>query len=161
MKIESTAVLLTCVVFLGSGSAVAQGSAVQLALFNPIQIVPETESISGFRLSLIYGRNANMSGFDWGLVTRTTGNSSGVQWGFVGLVDQNFEGWQSNAVSMTNGSFKGLQMGLYNSANHVTGVQFGLVNNTGSMKGIQLGLLNLIKTGGFMPVFPIVNWGGL
>jgi hypothetical protein len=84
-----------------------------------------------------------------------------VQWGFVGLVDQSFEGWQYNAVSITNGSFKGLQMGIYSSADHVNGVQFSLINSAGSMKGIQLGLLNFIKQGGFMPFFPIVNWGGL
>ena len=146
---------------LATSSVFAQGKPVQLALFNPLQIVPEDESISGFRLSLIYGRNANMTGLDWGLVTKTTGNFSGVQWGFVGLVDGNFEGWQDNFVSITNGSFKGLQMGAYNSADFVNGVQFGLINTAGSMKGIQLGLLNFIKQGGFMPFFPIVNWGGL
>ncbi len=153
--------LVACVAIMATGAANAQGKPIQLALFNPIQIVPENESISGFRLSLLYGCNKNMTGFDWGLVTRTSGNLLGVQWGFVGLVDGSSEGWQSNAVSITNGAFKGLQMGIYTSANHVNGVQFGLINSTGSMKGIQLGLLNFIKQGGFMPIFPIINWGGL
>jgi hypothetical protein len=154
-------ILVACLVVGATCSGLSQGKPIQLALVDPIQIVPETESISGFRLSLIYGRNVNMSGFDWGLVTKTSGNFSGVQWGFVGVVDQNSEGWQDNLVSITNGSFKGLQMGLYTSSNSVNGVQFGLINSAGSMKGIQLGLLNFIKQGGFMPIFPIVNWGGL
>jgi hypothetical protein len=146
---------------LAAGSVVAQTKPVQLALFNPVQIVPEDESISGFRLSLIYGRNANVGGFDWGFVTKTTGNFSGVQWGFVGLVDGNAEGWQDNFVSITKGSFQGLQMGFYSSANSFKGLQFSVINMAGSMKGIQLGLLNFIKEGGFMPFFPIINWGGL
>jgi hypothetical protein len=161
MKMLSAVVLASCLTVAAAGSAHAQGKPIQLALLNPVQIVPETESISGFRFSLLYGRNVNMSGFDWGLVTSTTGNFTGVQWGFVGMVDGDFEGWQDNLVSITNGSFKGLQMGAYNSANFVNGLQFGLFNTAGSMKGIQLGLLNFIKQGGWMPFFPIVNWGGL
>jgi hypothetical protein len=146
-----------------TGVAAAQGSPVQLGLFPPLQIVPEHQSVSAFRLSLIYGKNVNMSGLDMSLVGTTTGNFSGVQFGLVGLVDGNSTGWQWNAVSITNGSFKGLQgpWGIYNSADYVNGVQIALVNSAGSMKGIQLGLLNFIKKGGFMPFFPIVNWGGL
>jgi len=36
-----------------------------------------------------------------------------------------------------------------------------IVPSTETIKGIQLGLINPIKSGGFMPIFPIVNWGGL
>jgi len=161
MKTYFVIALLGCAVMMATVPAFSQGKPIQLALFNPVQIVPETESISGFRFSLLYGRNANMSGFDLGFVTSTTGNFTGVQWGFVGIVEGNFQGWQDNLVSITNGSFEGLQTGFYNSANYVNGVQFGLFNTAGSMKGIQLGLLNFIKKGGFMPFFPIVNWGGL
>jgi hypothetical protein len=161
MRSLSAVVLVAAMAVIATGSAFAQGKPIQLALFNPVQIVPENESISGFRLSLIYGRNANVTGFDWGLVTNTTGNFTGVQWSFVGMVEKNFTGWQGNFVSLTSGSFEGLQMGMYSSANFVNGVQLGLVNNAGSMKGIQVGLLNFIKKGGFMSFFPIVNWGGL
>lgn len=161
MRTISGILLIGCLVAISASPANAQGKPIQLALVNPVQIVPETESISGLRLSLIYGRNANVSGFDWGLVTSTTGNFTGVQWGLVGMVDGDFEGWQHNLVSITNGSFKGLQMGAYNSANYVNGLQLGLFNSVGSMKGVQIGLLNFIKKGGFMPFFPIVNWSGL
>ncbi len=161
MRVFFAVVLVACVIVTTTSPAVSQGKPIQLSLFNPVQIVPETESISGFRLSLLYGRNANMSGFDWGLVTSTTGNFTGVQWGLVGMVEGDFQGWQHNLVSITNGSFEGLQVGAYNSANYVNGLQFGLFNSAGSMKGIQLGLLNFIKKDGFMPFFPIVNWGGI
>ncbi len=162
MRLLTTFILVASVTVVTRGSAVAQGDPVQLSLFNPVQIVPENQSVSGLRLSLIYGVNANMTGFDWGLVTKTTGTFSGVQWAGVGLVNRDFTGWQANFVSITDGSFKGLQMsGIYSYANHVNGVQFSLINSAGSMKGIQIGLLNFIKQGGFMPIFPIVNWGGL
>jgi len=161
MKIVMAILMCLTATVIMAHPAAAQGKPIQLALFNPVQIVPETESISGFRLSLLYGRNANMSGFDWGLVTSTTGNFTGVQWTLVGMVNGDFEGWQNNLVSIVDGNFKGLQMGAYNSANFVNGLQFGLFNTAGSMKGIQLGLLNFIREGGWMPFFPIVNWGGI
>lgn len=160
MKLASILFVLLVLVPLLPSPARAE-SPIQLALFSPVQIVPPEQSVSGFRLSLIYGRNANMTGFDWGLVTKTTGTFSGIQWGFVGMVEQNFTGWQYNFVSITEGSFTGLQMGAYSSAGSMSGLQFSFINNAGTMKGIQLGLVNIIKSGGFMPFFPIVNWGGL
>jgi hypothetical protein len=159
MKVVATALFVICVTILTTSVAQAGGSPIQLALFNPVQIVPENESISGFRLSLLYGRNANMSGLDLGIVTNTTGNLTGVQWGLVSIVNGNAEGWQWNWVNMVDGSMSGLQMGHYSSSNHVKGVQFGLINNTVTIKGVQIGLINIIKKGGFMPVFPIANWG--
>ncbi len=162
MRLLYTGILLICTIFLTTGQTAAQGNPVQLALFTPVQIVPQHESVAGFRLSLIYGRNANMTGFDWGLVTRTDGQFTGVQWGFVGIVDRSFVGWQANMVSFTNKDVTGVQSAaFYNYADHVNGLQISLVNSAGSMKGIQLGLVNIIHSGGFMPIFPIVNWGGL
>jgi hypothetical protein len=148
-----------CALSVFSGTAAAQNP-IQLSLFPPIQIVPENEPVSALRLS-VYGANTDMTGFDFGIASKTTGTFKGVQWTLVGLVDQDFTGWQSNLVSITGGSMTGLQMGAYNSANFCNGLQFGIFNSSQSMKGIQLGLINMIKTGGWMPIFPIVNWGGL
>ena len=160
--LPSRILLLICTAFLTTAQAAAQGNPVQLALFPPVQLVPENESVAGLRLSLIYGRNANMTGFDWGLVTKTDGQFTGAQWGFVGIVDRNFVGWQANMVSFTNRNVTGVQSAaFYNYADHVNGLQISLVNSAGSMKGIQIGIINIIKSGGFMPIFPIVNWGGL
>lgn len=137
----------------------AQGQPVQLALFNPVQIVPEQQSISGLRLNFLYGKNTSVEGLDLGLVNHTTsGMSQGVQFGFVGYNEADFTGWMDNTVNLSKGSCKGVQFGIVNQAGSMNGIQFGLVNYAGSMKGLQIGLVNIIKQGGAFPVFPIVNW---
>lgn len=137
----------------------AQEKPIQLSLFSPVQIVPEKDAISGVRLSLLYGKNANVSGLDWGLVNHcTSGISKGVQIGLVGLIDADFIGFQGTAVNITKRNFEGFQWGIVNYAGHANGFQLGLVNYAVSMKGLQIGLVNIIKKGGQFPVFPIVNW---
>ncbi len=139
--------------------AIAQERPVQLSLFAPIQLFPESYAIEGVRLGLLYGRNTSVSGLDIGLVTHTTsGNSMGLQWGFVGLAEGNFTGWQDNFVNYTKGDFKGLQWGFVNYANYSNGLQLGFVNYAMRVKGLQIGLVNVIRQGGAFPVFPIVNW---
>lgn len=154
-------VLLTAVLTLLGwyNVADAQTKPIQLALFSPVQIFPETSSIAGIRLSLLYGNNVNVTGVDVGLVNRITGSGTGIQWGGVGLTDGNFNGVQWNVfANVTKGNVEGVQLGWYNSAGHVHGAQLGLVNRAGTMKGLQLGILNFIDTGGQFPFFPIVNW---
>ena len=137
----------------------AEDRPIQIALFTPVQIFPENDSISGLRLNLLYGKNASVIGLDLGLVNHsTTGVSKGVQMGMVGLIDSNFVGWQYNSVNVTKGDFEGLQLGIVNYAKFANGVQFGLVNYVETMKGLQIGLVNIIKKGGAFPFFPIVNW---
>jgi len=137
----------------------AQKKPIQIALFTPIQIVPEDQHISGLRLTLIYSRNASVTGLDVGFINHTTeGMSKGVQYGFIGIVDSDFTGWQDNTVNITKGSFEGLQLGVVNYAKQMNGIQIGLVNYAVNMKGIQIGLINIIRQGGTFPFFPIVNW---
>ena len=137
----------------------AQDNPIQLSLFNPIQIVPENESVSGLRLNLIYTNNINVTGLDLGLVNKTTGKQLGVQWGLVNLTDGGFSGWQAGAVNVTKGSSVGLQTGWVNyHEGHFNGLQFSIVNYSASLKGLQLGLINIIGKGGFLPVFPIFNF---
>jgi len=137
----------------------AQSNPIQLSLFNPIQIVPENESVSGLRLNLIYTKNVDVTGLDWGLVNKTTGKQLGVQWGFVNLTDGGFTGWQDGVVNVTNGSSVGLQTGLVNyHMGHFNGLQFSIVNYSATLKGLQIGLINIIGKGGFLPVFPIFNF---
>ena len=150
--------ILCFVVFL-SAVVVAQNNPIQLSLFNPVQIVPENESVSGLRLNLIYTKNADVTGFDLGLVNKTTGKQLGVQWGFVNLTDGGFTGWQAGAVNVTSGSSVGLQTGWVNyHMGHFNGLQFSIVNYSATLKGLQLGLINIIGKGGFLPVFPIFNF---
>jgi len=151
--------LTVLTIILISAPVQAQNQPIQVALFNPIQIFPEDNNIEGFRLNLVYGRNASVQGLDVGLVNHTTkGLSKGVQFGFLGLVDSDFTGLQVNMVNVTNGKFEGLQLGFVNYAQQMYRIQFGLVNFAESIEGIQIGLVNIIKQGGRFPVFPIVNW---
>ena len=135
----------------------AQG-AVQLSLINSVQIVPENQSVTAFRLA-IYGKNTTTQYVDLGIVTQnTSGMSKGVQFSFVGLQDD-FTGWQAaTAFNYSTGSVKGLMTGAVNMSGHMNGLQMGIVNVTDTAYGVQLGLLNFIKKGGFLPFFPLFNF---
>ena len=135
----------------------AQG-AVQLSLINSIQIVPENQAVTAFRLA-IYGKNTKTQYVDLGIITQnTSGMSQGIQFSFVGLQDD-FTGWQSaTAFNYSTGSVKGLMTGAVNYSGHMNGLQIGIVNYTETIYGIQLGLLNIIKNGGMLPFFPFFNF---
>jgi len=166
--IASLAALLTPTVALADGP-------VSLGIFPPVQIVKETESVTAFRLSLIYGKNVDMQGLDIGLVTRNTGDVTGLQWTAFGMVDGDFTGWQNGwLASMAGGNMQGLQSGFYNScglgssgvqfgilnmADDFSGLQLGLVNVAETMRsGLQIGLINIIQNKEKLKFFPIVNW---
>lgn len=139
--------------------AAAQTKPINIALFDPIQIFPESQPIAGLRINLIYGKNVSMVGLDWGLVNAVgTGGFTGLQWGLVNLTDGKTVGFQGGLVNLARTDVEGFQYGWFNSGNHVSGFQLGLVNYAGSMNGLQIGIVNIIKTGGQFPVFPIVNW---
>jgi hypothetical protein len=153
----------------------AAQSPVQVALFAPIQIVPQTKPVKGLRIDFIYGANTTMTGLDLGLVNRNTGtgHSGGFQWGLVNMNHGSFTGWQASFVGVTEGKFEGLQSGFVNLAHESEGLQWGGVNSSWShhglqlaivnyarhINGVQVGLVNIIAQGGQFPVFPIVNWG--
>ncbi|HEX9052866.1 MAG TPA: hypothetical protein VF841_20225 [Anaeromyxobacter sp.] len=131
---------------------------VQLALFDPVQLVPDTQSVSGLRLTLIYSRNVNVTGFDYSFIaTHTTGNFKGVQLAPVNIVDKDVLGLQWSWVGLTGGTMRGAQLGLFNKAKRVEGLQLGLVNYAGTIHGIQIGFVNIIEQGGWLPVMVIVN----
>jgi hypothetical protein len=156
-KLFSSLLLILTIIF--AITATAQEKPIQLSLFNPIQIFPESSSIAGLRFNLIYGKNANVTGLDLGLVNQTTGTQTGVQWGFVNLNDDGFKGWQAGFVSVTKGSSLGLQTAAVNyHLGHFNGLQFSIVNYAATLKGLQIGLINIIGEGGFLPVFPIFNF---
>jgi hypothetical protein len=137
----------------------AQSKPINIALFNPIQIFPEDNSIEGLRINLIYGKNVSMVGLDWGLVNDIgTGGFKGIQWGFANICDGNFTGWQNGLLNINKGNVEGFQCGWFNAGDHVSGFQLGLVNSAESMYGLQIGIINIIKSGGMFPVFPIINW---
>jgi len=151
----------------------AQQHPIQIALFTPVQLVPEHQSVGVLRLNLIYSVNRSVQYVDLGFVNVTSGGaSSGVQWAFVAINQGSFTGWQSAAAAVTRGPFvglqsgwftsarqgQGLQWGVVNTAASWNGLQLGLVNYTQRLHGVQVGLVNIIKEGGTFPVFPLVNW---
>ncbi len=165
---------LTVGLIVAAPSIAAAQSPIQIALFTPIQIVPEDQAVRGIRWNLIYGSNTSVVGLDVGLVNRATaGVSKGVQWGLVGISDGGFQGWQSNFINLTKQDFAGLQEGAFNSVENGEGVQLGAVNYASTrfsglqlsivnfaedMNGLQIGLINIIKSKDKFPVLPIVNW---
>ncbi len=159
MKSITVLLLIGSFVFILSSLNNAQTEPVNVALFNPVQIFPENNSIQGLRINFIYGKNVSMEGLDWGLVNSTgSGGMTGIQWGFININEGNVVGWQSGAINLNDNNVKGFQWGWFNKGNHVSGLQLGLVNMAESLYGLQIGLINFIKTGGQFPVFPIVNW---
>jgi hypothetical protein len=159
---------------LGSLPAMAADSPINLALFHPIQINQETDAVTAFRFSLIYGVNTGVKGLDLSLVGMNHGRGSGVSWHAVSFVQGEFTGWQNGLVTLTGGRMTGLQTGGLNRAGGGQGVQFGLVNTTdgefsGLMfgfiniaeqmsSGLQIGLINIIQNKEKLKFFPIVNW---
>ena len=156
-------------------SLVLADGPINLSLFSPVQILDETESVEAFRLSLIYGKNANMTGLDLSLVGANTGDFLGVAFTGVSLVDGNFTGYQGGwLASVTEGNMQGLQAGAYtkaglgssgvqfgiiNTADDFSGLQLGFVNIAETMRsGLQIGLVNIINNKEKLKVFPFLNW---
>ena len=166
----AAAVALACVF---ATPLAAQQNPIQLALFTPVQLVPENQSVGVLRLNLIYSVNRSVQYVDLGFVNVTSGGASkGVQWAFVAINQGSFTGWQAAGAAVTRGPFQGLQSGWFTSARQGEGVQWGLVNTAASwnglqfgvvnytqrLHGVQVGLINIIREGGQFPVFPLVNW---
>lgn len=171
-----TILALVALAILTPPKVLAQGESgkpINLGVFDPIQIVKNTENVHGFRLSLIYGRNAGFEGVDLSLVGKWDGGGTGVMWSGVGMVEGDFTGWQSawlyngvkghftgfqeGAINNTN-SMKGFQLGLVNKTNSMNGLQLSFVNITENLNGLQIGILNIAKNAKGHTVLPIVNW---
>jgi hypothetical protein len=152
--------LAVILLLLFTSTIIAQSSPVQLSLWRTIQIVPENESVNGFRLS-VYGVNAGMTGLDLGIWNETRSQPQiGIQWGLVGKSVGGFQGAQLNFVNISARMFEGFQWGAVNHhSGKFSGLQLAIVNYTESLNGLQIGLINIIKSGGWMPWFPIFNFG--
>ena len=166
--------LIALITLLAPTLAMADGP-INLSLFAPIQIVKEDQSVTAFRFSLIYGKNASMTGLDWSLVGVNTGDFLGWSATGVGMVDGSFTGFQNSVLAaITEGNMQGVQtgaytksgagssgvqFGIYNTASDFSGLQFGIVNVAEVMRsGLQIGLINIIKNKEKLKLFPFVNW---
>lgn len=158
--------VIAMVLALAGLAQAAEPKFLQLSVFNPVQMVPEDESIKGISLDLFYVVNRDFTGFAWSWlgVNRATGNEvAGVQWGLgnwvpngsvygwqagiANLSGDRFVGWQSGWLNITQGDFTGLQSGLVNwTEGFFHGWQHGAFNYTvGRFVGLQSGLVNMSK----------------
>ena len=120
--------IAVCVTILAALPAAAGEKAVNLALISPIALVKPEDSVSAFRFSLLYGKNASVKIVDLGLVNHTTTLSHGLQMGFVNYTE------------------------------NAGGLQLAVLNYAHTLDGLQVGVINIIKEGGFLPVCIIANW---
>ena len=164
--------LTAMLMLMASTPLFAAPAPVQLALFDPAQLVKNDQSVGILRIDVLYGKNAGVTGLDLGLINHTTGDQTGLSYGLVNYTEGKFTGWQDNFVNMADKGFLGLQSGAFNQSKDGHGVQFGWVNVTDRMSGLQLGFVNyarvmskglqigignIIKEGG-IPFLPIANW---
>jgi len=146
-------------VSLAPASGLAAEKAVNISLVTPVSLAKEADSVTAFRLNILYGKNTSVEVVDLGLVNHTTsGLSKGLQWGVVNIAEADFHGLQLATVNYNAGSFEGVQWGFVNHTMNGDGLQFGFVNFAEKIHGIQIGFINIISQDGFLPVFPIVNW---
>lgn len=135
----------------------------QFGFFAPdLQIVDASENVSGLRINIVYGENADVSGADLGIVNSTTGDfvgfgwapganlvdgsAAGVQWSWIySHTAGEFTGWQSGLIARIGGADSaGFQSGWINLVEtDFTGLQLGLVNRAERVRGLQLGFVNL------------------
>ena len=163
-------VLMGAVFVLCCGSANAEsGFPLQIGVFPPVQLVPETMNVSGLRLNLPYSANDRVVGIDLGIASSAAdmealqvnlynvvyGDLTGVQ---IGLLDRigSGSGLQVGLLETVNTVYAGVQIGLINNAEEMTGLQIGLINRTEFLTGLQIGLVNVIEESA-LPFFPIVN----
>jgi hypothetical protein len=154
----------------------AADARVQLALADPLQWVDSDRSIDGLRFSILRGVNRDVTGLDLSCVTTYTlgsfrglqiaaanevdGEGAGVQIGlFANYVENRFGGLQLSGLASRAGRGSGAQISaIISDAKVWKGFQIALVNRAGEMDGLQIGLLNF-NGRGFLPVFPLFNFG--
>ncbi len=122
----------------------------QLAVFNPVQLVPEEDSIKGLRLSLFYTVNEDVAGLSivWAGVNRALGNVEGFEIGLGNWVEGSSYGGQLAVLNHVGKRFVGLQYGAVNVVEgDFTGLQWSFVNwAEGFMHGAQCALVNISKS---------------
>ena len=131
------------------------------ALADPVQFPSAETDVTGFRLSLFYGRNADVMGLDLGgFVSVVDGDLFGLE--LSGLVNSvgsssgslqlagianncydDFYGLQlSGIANRVGGDVAGGQLACFNLASDMDGFQIGLYNKAARASGLQIGVIN-------------------
>ncbi len=151
-------ILLTLLIACISGILYSDTESIQLSLFNPVQLHPESADIRGVRLN-IYGKNHSLTGIDLGFFNQLdNGNSTGFQWGLLNMVSGSYSGFQLSEGLNYTANMEGVQFGPANYAENMLGLQVGLINYASSITGAQIGIINIIENNGFLPAFIIFNF---
>lgn len=136
------------------------------------QLFAAETPVTGLRVNLPYGENAELTGLDFGiaggggtvrgirlnLLNLSSVRSAGVELGLINMDEGSFSGIQFGAFNIVEGEVHGWQTGLFNNAGELHGFQLGVFNRAGSLHGVQIGLLNVVKTGK-VTMLPLVGWG--
>ncbi|HJO93207.1 MAG TPA: hypothetical protein QF753_07395 [Victivallales bacterium] len=134
----------------------------RLAFWPEVWAWPEFVDVYGWNLgipaSFLPEMKYSVYGLDTGALFTKTNNVFGIQAGSLCMGD-NGVGIQSGFINIQANNFTGLQAAFYNEYNNSTGWQVGIVNKAENSKGVQLGFINIMDNG-FLPAFPIINWGG-
>ncbi len=137
---------------------------VGFSIFNPVQFPDSSSEVSGFRLSLVYGKNRVVSGLDisafvsvveedfYGLegsvLINNIGSSSGALLiaGVANTCYGDFSGLQVACIAnYAGGNVTGGQIGSFNSSQDVSGFQIGAFNVATSVVGCQIGVINVAQ----------------
>jgi len=158
--------------FLSSGAHAAK-SPLAVAVFPPVQFPPDDFSVTGLRVSLLYGRHRGVYGIDIGAIGSHTkqdfvgiGVSGGFNWtqgmtkiiglqlaGLANINSQKTDVYGLQVAAITNynsasSTVTGVQMSLANLSTHtnVYGLQVGLYNKAQNVYGFQVGIVNIAES---------------
>jgi hypothetical protein len=97
------------------------------------------------------------AGLDVGLIS-TVANFYGIRAGLAGM-SEGLVGMECGAFMLSN-EVEGMQISAFNMTEESSVFQIGVVNWAKKSSGFQLGLI-CIMDNGFLPWFPIFNFGGM
>jgi hypothetical protein len=159
LSLHAVFILFCCQVLPAIGHAQDQVTGFQASLFHPKQLHPDTYSVDGFRINIIYGVSEDMQGIDIGIVNESTGSVHGFELGLDNRVGKDFGGSQLGLFNEVKEDCKGLQVGVIVNLTRgeMQGVQIGLYNHAESLDGIQLGLFNFNDDTKYLGFFPFIN----
>jgi len=155
------AVIIACLAVLPQFAQAEETKPIQLALFDPIQLVPASDSIRGLRLTVFYTANKDVSGLSLAMgVNRATGDVNGVEIGLANWVEGSAYGGQLGFVNHAGKRFVGMQWGAVNvTEGDSTGLQLGFINWADQYtNAVQLGAVNISKRGSVGGEIGIVNY---
>lgn len=167
-------VLIAICGFLSSPApATAAMTPASLGVIPPVQFPSSEYSITGFRLSLLYGHHRDLYGLDLGLLGNITdqaftgvaisglfnvtkGNTTAIGLQLAGVTNVNTNKTKVIGLQLAGGvnyngaesSVVGLQIAPVNisSFTSIYGAQIGIYNTAQDVYGVQIGLVNIAKS---------------